>query len=450
MTQHRGVVVVAMSGGVDSSVAAATLKDEGWEVIGVTMQIWPGDAPQPPDSPRGCCSLGAVEDARRVADRLAIPFYVFDLRDVFQEQVIDPFCADYASGRTPNPCILCNRYVKFGALAEQAQRLGADHIATGHYARVEQDGASGRWMLRAGVDRSKDQSYVLYSLRQEQLALALLPLGHLTKDEVRGRARDLGLAVADKLESQEICFIVDNDYPAYLRRVRPGTAAPGPIVDSSGKRLGAHRGIAFYTIGQRKGLGAKGTAQALYVVDIDPHANAIVVGPETELYRAHVTAAAANYVARAGLEGPARLQGKLRYKMAPSPCTVTGCDDVLEAEFEQPQRAVTPGQAAVFYDGETVACGGVIERRSDGGDGRRWDLGRGPRAVEDRGRCGGSVLHGAAGACCEPKNRWMEPGCRSDWEIVPHAAGAVQAGFARCQSDSGVKTSGWCGARRVA
>jgi len=364
MMGRRGTVVVAMSGGVDSSVAAAMLKDEGWEVIGVTMQIWPGDAPQPPDSPRGCCSLGAVEDARRVADRLAIPFYVFDLRDVFQSQVIDPFCVDYASGRTPNPCILCNCYIKFGALVERARQLGADRIATGHYARLEQDAASGRWVLRAGIDRAKDQSYVLYSLRQEQLARAVLPLGHLTKDEVRRRARDLDLPVADKLESQEICFIVDNDYPAYLRRVLPGTAAPGPIVDNSGKRLGTHNGIAFYTIGQRKGLGLRGGRQALYVIDIDSQTNTIVVGPESELYRTHVTAVKANYVARAGLDGPARLEGRLRYKMAPSPCTVTGERDTLEAEFDQAQRAVTPGQAAVFYDGETVVCGGVIERRA--------------------------------------------------------------------------------------
>jgi len=364
MTRHRGTVVVAMSGGVDSSVAAAMLKEEGWEVIGVTMQIWPAGAPQPPDSPRGCCSLGAVEDARRVADRLTIPFYVFDLRDVFQSQVIDPFCVDYANGRTPNPCILCNCYVKFGTLAERAKQLGADRIATGHYARVERDDASGRWVLRAGIDEAKDQSYVLYSLRQEQLAMAVLPLGHLTKDEVRRRARNLGLAVADKLESQEICFIVDNDYPSYLRRVLPGTAVPGPIVDSSGRRLGTHDGIAFYTIGQRKGLGLRGGRQTLYVVDLDSHTNTIVVGPESELYRSHVTAAAANYVARAGLDGPALLEGKLRYKMAPSRSTVTGEGDTLEAEFDQAQRAVTPGQAAVFYDGDTVVCGGVIERRA--------------------------------------------------------------------------------------
>jgi tRNA-specific 2-thiouridylase len=365
MTRRRGAVVVAMSGGVDSSVAAAVLKQEGWEVIGVTMRIRPGDdLARGADAARGCCSLGAIGDARRAAERLGIPHYVFDLREVFQREVIDPFCAEYAAGRTPNPCIRCNHYLKFGALAERARQLGAGHVATGHYARVERDQRSGRWVIRAGADRAKDQSYALYSLRQEQLAQALMPLGGLVKAEVRSRARELGLAVADKPESQELCFIVNDDYPAYLRRLLPATATPGPIVDFCGRRLGDHRGIASYTVGQRHGLGLGGTREALYVVDIDPQANTLVVGPERELYCKEVRVGGANPVARTDLEQPVRLRGKLRYRMSAQACVVRGEGERLDAEFDAPQRAVTPGQAAVFYDGDTVACGGVIERQA--------------------------------------------------------------------------------------
>lgn len=362
-----------MSGGVDSSVAAAVLKQQGWEVIGVTMQIWPSDAlAREADSVRGCCSLAAVEDARRVADRLGVPHYVFNLREAFEREVIDPFCADYAAGCTPNPCIRCNRYIKFGALAERARQLGATHVATGHYAYIERN-AAGRWIIRAGADEKKDQSYALYSLQQEQLAAALTPLGGMRKAEVRERAQDLGLPVADRPESQELCFIVNDHYPAYLRRLVPATATPGPIVDSSGRRIGTHRGIAFYTIGQRRGVGISGAPQALYVVEIDPRANAVVVGPERDLYRKRVRAGAANYVARAELGDPARLRGKLRYKMKAQPCTVRGEGERLDAEFDSPQRAVTPGQAAVFYDGDTVACGGVIERSAREGPGEGQD-----------------------------------------------------------------------------
>ncbi|UCH33526.1 MAG: tRNA 2-thiouridine(34) synthase MnmA, partial [Armatimonadota bacterium] len=325
MSDRGGTVVVAMSGGVDSSVAAAMLKEQGCEVIGVTMRIWPcDDADDQSYSPRGCCGPAAVADARRAAGKLGIPHYVFDLRDVFQREVIDPFCDDYAHGRTPNPCILCNRYIKFGALANRARRAGAERIATGHYARVERDAAGGRWLLRAGVDQSKDQSYALYSLRQEHLAQALLPLGNLRKTDVRRRARAIGLPVADRPESQELCFIVDDDYPALLRRLLPATANPGAIVDSSGTQLGTHRGIAFYTIGQRRGLGLSGATEALYVVDLDAEANVVVVGPERDLYRTRVLATGANYVSRPAVERPTRLTGKLRYKMTAQPCTVAG------------------------------------------------------------------------------------------------------------------------------
>jgi tRNA-specific 2-thiouridylase len=364
MTRPPATAVVAMSGGVDSSVAAALLKEQGWEVIGVTMRIWPcDDLSGEADAPRGCCGPAATADARRVAGLLGIPHYVFDLRDAFQQQVIDPFCADYAAGRTPNPCIWCNRFIKFGALAERARQVGAECVATGHYARVEHDRDRGRWLIRAGVDASKDQSYTLYSLQQEQLARALMPLGGLTKDEVRQRARALGLPVAEKPESQELCFVAADDYADYLRRVAPAIATPGPMVDSSGRLLGQHRGIAFCTVGQRKRLGISGAKQPLYVIDIDPQTNAVVVGPERELYQATLAAGQTNFVARPDLKQPARLLGKLRYKMSPQSCTVRSEGETLTAEFDQPQRAVTPGQAAVFYDGDVIVCGGVIERR---------------------------------------------------------------------------------------
>ncbi len=365
MTQAPGTAVVAMSGGVDSSVAAAMLKQRGWRLIGITMRIWPCDDLNDGAGAEGrCCSLQAVADAQRVARLLGIPHSVLDVRDIFQREVIEPFCADYAAGRTPNPCIRCNRYVKFGALAQRAREVGASHVATGHYARIERDENCDRWIIRTGVDGSKDQSYALYSLGQEQLAMALLPLGELRKAEVRRRARELGLPAADRPESQELCFIVNGDYPAFVRRLLPGAAGRGPIVDSAGRHLGTHRGIACYTIGQRRGLGLSGRREALYVADIDPRTNTVVVGHERELYRKQVTVGAANYVGCVNPDRPLRLHGKLRYKMAPQSCVVHAEDEILRAEFDTPQRAVTPGQAAVFYDGDVLVCGGIIEREA--------------------------------------------------------------------------------------
>ncbi|MEW5762401.1 MAG: tRNA 2-thiouridine(34) synthase MnmA [Bacillota bacterium] len=354
-------VAVAMSGGVDSSVAAALLKGAGHEVIGITMEIWP-----PGRENGGCCGLAAVQDARRVAFRLGIPHYVVNLREVFARQVIDNFCAEYARGRTPNPCIRCNRYVKFDALLERARALEAAFLATGHYARIARDRATGRFLLKKGVDQGKDQSYFLYSLTQAQLSRILFPLGELTKERVRAVARDLGLPVAEKAESQEVCFIPDNDYHRFLRRHCPGDFREGPILDERGRVLGRHRGLAFYTVGQRRGLGIA-AGEPLYVVALDPVRNAVVVGPERALYREALVAGELNWIAFDALQAPLQVQARIRYRHREAPATVAPRDEgrVL-VRFFTPQRAITPGQAAVFYDGDLVVGGGTILFALDG------------------------------------------------------------------------------------
>jgi len=356
-------VLAAMSGGVDSSVAAALLIEQGYEVIGATMRLWPEElcryhAP----GPRLCCSVAGIEDARRVAAQLGIPHYVLDMREVFQCTVIDPFCRDYSAGRTPNPCINCNRYLKFGALLERARELGAGWVATGHYARVRRDQARGRWLLLTGVDRAKDQSYTLYGMTQEQLGQALLPVGEITKSQTRELAQRLGLVVAERPESQEICFIADERYPDFVRRTLPRTVAPGPILDVSGRQVGEHHGIINYTIGQRRRLGLAG-ARPRYVVAIDSARNAIIVGGPQDLLRRHLQAAGANFLSFPPWPGELAGTGKIRYNMQPQPCraTVSGPEQ-LTVSFEQPQRAITPGQAVVLYQGELVVAGGVIEQ----------------------------------------------------------------------------------------
>ena len=356
-------VVVAMSGGVDSSVAAAILKEEGYQIIGVTMQIWPSDR-QAGGADRfgGCCGLSAVEDARKVAYQLGIPHYVMNFRDIFARKVIAHFCEEYRLGRTPNPCIDCNRYLKFDALRERAGELGADLVATGHYARIEKDIATGRYLLRKAVDQRKDQSYVLYPLTQGQLEHSLLPIGDFNKQRVREMAMELRLTVAAKPESQEICFIPDNDYPRFLRDNIPQAAEPGPILDKAGAVLGEHLGILFYTVGQRKRLGVSGRGP-LYVTAIDWERNAVIVGGKQEGYRNELTVSRVNWIAIAELSRPLKIKAKIRYRHQEAEAMVTPVDEnQVRVRFSEPQLAITPGQAIVFYDGDIVVGGGVIEK----------------------------------------------------------------------------------------
>ncbi|HHY92655.1 MAG TPA: tRNA 2-thiouridine(34) synthase MnmA, partial [Firmicutes bacterium] len=285
-----------MSGGVDSSVTAALLKEQGYEVIGMTMQIWPKSQEDPArENPGGCCSLSAVEDARAVAHILGIPYYVVNLRETFEREVIDYFCREYAAGRTPNPCIVCNHRLKFAALLDKALALGAEYVATGHYARVRYDQVRERYVLLQGVDKHKDQSYALYGLTQKQLAHTLFPLGGFTKEETRRLAAELGLPVALKRDSQEICFVPGNDYRGFLRQRIPEKIRPGPFLDQNGNVVGTHQGLPFYTIGQRRGLGIPGRKR-LYVTGLDPERNSVTLGPVEQLFHTELTAGAVNWV----------------------------------------------------------------------------------------------------------------------------------------------------------
>ncbi|HHY37050.1 MAG TPA: tRNA 2-thiouridine(34) synthase MnmA, partial [Firmicutes bacterium] len=347
---------------VDSSVTAALLLEQGYEVIGMTMQIWPREGePSWEEGHRTCCSLSAVEDARRVADKLGIPFYVTNLRAVFQERIIDYFTAEYARGRTPNPCIACNHYIKFDALLERALALGARYLATGHYARVEYAPEKGRYLLRKGKDRHKDQSYVLYGLTQKQLSHTLLPLGELTKEETRRLAADLGLKVAAKPDSQEICFVPDNDYRSFLRERISDRIQPGPFLDTKGNVLGTHAGLPFYTIGQRRGLGLT-APEPLYVVDIDRERNAVIVGSREELYRQELIAEDLNFIAVPTLVEPLQVTAMIRYNAPEVRAEISPLpgDEVL-VRFAEPVRAPTPGQSVVFYQEDLVVGGGIIK-----------------------------------------------------------------------------------------
>ncbi|HLI25937.1 MAG TPA: tRNA 2-thiouridine(34) synthase MnmA [Chloroflexota bacterium] len=364
-------VLVGMSGGVDSSVAAALLVEAGYEVIGVTLNVWPEHDPTQALVERAdaCCALGAVEDARRVAAQLGIPYYVLNFREVFRRTVMANFAAEYARGRTPNPCVRCNQFVKFDALLARAAALDADYVATGHYARIDRDPASGRWRLRKAVDRHKDQSYVLYVLSQERLARTLFPLGERAKAEVRALAARLGLVTATKPESQEICFVPANDYRAYLARVAPETRRSGPIVDLAGRVLGQHEGIAYYTIGQRRGLGLA-VGEPLYVVDILAEENTLVVGPREALFAEGCLVEDVNWVALPPLAEPLAAAARIRYRAEEVACLLAPAGaDQLVVRFAAPQRAVTPGQAIVFYADDVVLAGGTIARRLDA---REW------------------------------------------------------------------------------
>lgn len=358
---ERKKVVVGMSGGVDSSVAAWLLKKQGYDVIGVTMQIWQEEEEQVQEENGGCCGLSAVDDARRVASSLGIPYYVMNFRKEFKEHVIDYFIDEYLHGRTPNPCIACNRYVKWESLLERSRRIGADYIATGHYARIEKL-PNGRFSLRVSETGAKDQTYALYNLTQEQLSSTLMPVGSYTKDEIRKMAKELGLLVAEKPDSQDICFVPDGDYASFIEETTDAGSRPGNFVLSDGSVVGTHKGIIHYTVGQRKGLGLS-LGHPVFVLEIQPDTNEIVVGTGEESLTRKVRARHINFMSVEDLPKKKRVFAKIRYNHKGAWCTAekTGEDEIL-CTFDEPQRAVTPGQALVLYDGEYVLGGGTIVR----------------------------------------------------------------------------------------
>ncbi len=350
-------VVVGMSGGVDSAVAAYLLKEQGYEVIGVTMQIWNEDLPHEEDG--GCCGLSAVEDARRVAGVLDIPHYVMNFKKEFQDKVIDYFISEYLLGRTPNPCIACNRYVKWEALLRRSMEIGADYIATGHYAGVGRL-ANGRYAVRNSVTAQKDQTYALYNLTQFQLAHTLMPVGDYTKEEIRALAEKNGLPVAGKADSQDICFVPDGDYAGFIAQSVPEKImGPGNFVSESGEIIGIHKGLTHYTVGQRKGLGLS-MGHPVFVSELRPDTNEVVISDE-DVFATGLVCNRINFMGMENLEKPRRLWAKVRYAHKGAWCTAYQSEeDEISVSFDEPVRAITPGQAVVFYDGEYVMGGGTI------------------------------------------------------------------------------------------
>lgn len=352
-------VVVGMSGGVDSSVAACLLKEQGYEVIGVTMRLWQED-PDREETGKECCSLSAVSDARRVADELGIPFYVMNFDEVFKKNVVDYFIAEYLHGRTPNPCIACNRFVKWEALLNRSMEIGADYIATGHYARVIKR-ENGRYAVSASKTDKKDQTYALYNLTQKQLAHTLMPVGEYTKEEIRAIADQIGLRVADKPDSQEICFIPDHDYAGFIARMAGEKTPPcGNFVTADGTVLGKHKGITHYTVGQRKGLNLA-MGHPVFVTKICPDTNEVVIGEAEDVFCKELVAGQVNYMGVKEIKDGMRFLTKIRYAHKGAMAAVyQENDNRLRVVFDEPQRAVTPGQAVVFYEQDCIAGGGVI------------------------------------------------------------------------------------------
>ncbi len=350
----RKKVMLGMSGGVDSSVAAYLLKEEGYDVVGVTLQLCPENT----DSD-GCNSSLAVRDAKKVAEKLGISFYVFDFKDLFDKKVIEYFTDEYLNGRTPNPCIACNKHIKFDAMLKKADEMGIDYIATGHYATVEYDDVSKRYLLKKSKTDAKDQTYVLYNLTQDKLSRILMPLGEYEKDEIRHIAEKIGIDVANKPDSQEICFVADNDYAGFIER-RVGKVFPeGDFLDVNGNVIGKHRGIVHYTVGQRKGLGAFG--KPMFVVKVDAQNNTVILGEKGTEYKEYLVADNANFISFDTLTEPVKVKCKVRYNQKEVPCTVYPYENgKIKVEFDNPQRAVTPGQSVVFYDGDVVVGGATI------------------------------------------------------------------------------------------
>lgn len=350
-------VLIAMSGGVDSSLAAKLMKDAGYECIGCTMKLYDNDDAGLAKG-HTCCSLDDVEDARSVARRIGIPYYVFNFKDGFRENVIKRFIGEYEAGRTPNPCIDCNRYMKFDTLYNRAQTLSCEYVVTGHYARIEKVG--GKYILKKALDETKDQSYVLYSMTQQQLAHTLFPLGSMKKTEVRKLAEESGFINADKPDSQDICFVPDGDYGAFLERYTGKIYPPGDFIDTDGNVLGTHRGIIHYTIGQRKGLGvAFGTP--MYVKSMDVLRNTVTLAEDQDLFENTLTATDFNWISGAAPETEIRCQAKVRYRQKEQAAVAyPQLDGTVKVIFDLSQRAITPGQAVVIYDGDTVLGGGRI------------------------------------------------------------------------------------------